>query len=107
MFDLIQVCCFQSPQFVFGFVSYFLSFFFFFFFFLASNFHLTLVMQFPSAIAVINNEVTNTNYSYFVSNIKFPITFSSSDAILLTIYELSIALSCYFIVTHCVCINGL
>ena len=104
MFDLIQVCCFQSPQFVFGFVSYFLSFFLFF---LALNFHLTLVMQFPSTIAVINNEVTNTNYSYFVSNIKFPITFSSSDAILLTICELSIALSCYFIVTHCVCINGL
>ena len=64
-------------------------------------------MQFPSTIAVINNEVTNTNYSYFVSNIKFPITFLSSDAILLTIYELSIALSCYFIVTHCVCINSL
>ena len=78
-----------------------------FFFFLASNFQLTLVMQFPSTIAVINNEVTNTNYSYFVSNIKFPITFLSSGAILLTVYEISIALSCYFIVTHCVCINGL
>ena len=104
MFDLIQVCCIQSRQFVFGFVSYFLKFFFFF---LASNFQLTLVMQFPSTIAVINNEVTNTNYSYFVSNIKFPITFLSSGAILLTVYEISIALSCYFIVTLCVCINGL